>query len=165
MAAKTVNVKDYLWSASTADSPIFYNLTSPLPQIRPCHMYKEEYEDCTSIKGRFHQYFIFGQSTNCDQWKVDYDNCVRFQSSQDEKSGVELVTSERERRNERMQAHYGNDTWTKRDGPPADWSSPLPDWLEKENENSYLAIKSKEMRGEVLADKSVTSDASFCSIM
>jgi hypothetical protein len=132
-------------------------------QIRPCHMYKEEYDDCTSIKGRFHQYFIFGQSADCSQWKVDYDNCVRFDSGNDKKSGVDLIKSESERRNQRMQAHYGNDTWTKRDAPPADWSQPLPEWMQQEHEASYLGIKSKELKGEIVPDKS--TDASFCSIM
>ena len=42
--------------------------------IKPCEMYKEEYKDCKSIKARFHQYFIFGETLDCEQWKIDYDN-------------------------------------------------------------------------------------------
>jgi len=44
-------------------------------------MYKEEYSECTSIKGRFHQYFIFGKSVDCSQWKRDFENCVRWRDN------------------------------------------------------------------------------------
>jgi hypothetical protein len=57
-------------------------------QVRPCNMYKEEYSDCTSIKARFHQYFIFGKTVDCSQWKRDFDNCVRWK---DKKNSSALV--------------------------------------------------------------------------
>merc|ERR1712116_13206 len=33
--------------------------------VRPCEAYNDEYKECTSIKGRFHQYFIEGNNV----WK------------------------------------------------------------------------------------------------
>nr|CAD7456526.1 unnamed protein product [Timema tahoe] len=50
--------------------------------IRPCDIYKEEYSDCTSIKARFHQYFIYGEMVDCSQWKKDFKNCSKWTSDQ-----------------------------------------------------------------------------------
>lgn len=57
-------------------------------QIRPCEMYKEEYSDCTSVKARFHQYFIHGRAVDCAQWNRDYSNCCRWRDSGDAKAAV-----------------------------------------------------------------------------
>ncbi|XP_053670017.1 UPF0545 protein C22orf39 homolog [Anopheles nili] len=131
--------------------------------IRPCYLYNEEYEDCTSIKARFHQYFIHGESVDCNQWKRDFDNCARFQNnSMDTKSALELIHSEQRRREERMRAHYSNNVWTKRKGPPEDWAKPLPEAMQKEYECSFLASKAKELRGGLEHPEAETSS---CSIM
>jgi hypothetical protein len=58
--------------------------------IRPCRVYDDEYKECTSIRGRFHQYFIFGKTVDCIPWKRDYDNCCRWQDNKDIKSAVML---------------------------------------------------------------------------
>ena len=50
--------------------------------------------------------------------------------------------------------------WKKRDTPPEDWASPLPEWMAKRDENSYLALKAKEIREGKEDDTS-----SFCVIM
>lgn len=47
-----------------------------------------------------------------------------------------------------MKAHFDNDIWKKREQPPDDWSKPLPEFMEKRNENSYLEVKSKEFIAE-----------------
>lgn len=62
-----------------------------------------------------------------------------------------------------MKAHYANDTWSKRKSPPKDWSAPLPEWIEKKNENTYLDLKSKELAG--LAVPEIEKPSYFCSIM
>lgn len=51
-------------------------------------MYKEEYKDCKSIKARFHQYFIFGETVDCEQWKIDYDNCNLWSEHKDKEACV-----------------------------------------------------------------------------
>ncbi|ETN67002.1 hypothetical protein AND_001217 [Anopheles darlingi] len=131
--------------------------------IRPCYLYNEEYDDCTSIKARFHQYFIHGESIDCNQWKRDFDNCSRFEKDpNDTKSGLELIRSEQSRCEERMRAHYSNNVWSKRAGPPEDWAKPLPEHMQKEYENSFLAAKSKELRG---GPQTPDSESSSCSIM
>ncbi|XP_075169099.1 synaptic plasticity regulator PANTS [Haematobia irritans] len=131
--------------------------------IRPCSVYKDEYDDCTSFKARFHQYFIHGENTDCTQWQTDYKNCVRYQDSNgnDVQAGEAVVRSEEERRLRRFRGHYGNTVWEKRKSPPEDWSKPLPEWLEKKNENSYLQLKQMEMDGRAIPEDS----KSYCMIM
>lgn len=51
-------------------------------------MYREEYNDCTSVKGRFHQYFIYGETIDCAQWKRDFDNCSKWKEENDLKAAV-----------------------------------------------------------------------------
>ncbi|XP_062563297.1 synaptic plasticity regulator PANTS [Armigeres subalbatus] len=142
------------------EEEIFKNLWS----LRPCYFYNEEYDDCTSIRGRFHQYFIHGDSIDCNQWKRDFDNCARFEKNpKDTKSALELIESEKTRRTVRLGAHYGNDVWKKRDKVPEDWAKPLPEHLRKEYENSYLELKAREMRGEVQPSKD--DGRTMCVIM
>lgn len=71
-------------------------------QIRPSFLYKEEYSDCKSIKGRFHQYFIHGESIDCLQWKRDYDNSSRFEEKNDLKAAKAVIESEEARRQSRF---------------------------------------------------------------
>jgi hypothetical protein len=59
-------------------------------QVRPCHMYKEEYSDCTSIKARFHQYFVFGKTIDCSQWERDFSSCVKWRSEQNANALVQI---------------------------------------------------------------------------
>ncbi|OWR46436.1 UPF0545 protein C22orf39 homolog [Danaus plexippus] len=114
--------------------------------IRDCDVYKDEYDECTSFKGRFHQYFIYGESLDCNQWKKDYTNCRKWVDNNDVKAGKAVIQSETARRLERLRPHYQNNVWKKRESPPADWDKPLPEWLQKRDENSYLALKAKEMK-------------------
>ncbi|XP_055918895.1 UPF0545 protein C22orf39 homolog [Eupeodes corollae] len=131
--------------------------------IRPCHIYKEEYSDCTSIKARFHQYFIHGESVDCSQWLTDYQNCTKYEDSNGNNiaAGEAIVQSEEERRNIRLKAHYANTTWKKRQSPPDDWAKPLPEWLVKKNQNTYLEVKANEIAGAIPEQV----DSSYCSIM
>ncbi|GBP02583.1 UPF0545 protein C22orf39 homolog, partial [Eumeta japonica] len=114
--------------------------------IRQCSLYKDEYNECTSIKGRFHQYFIYGETLDCNQWKKDYNNCCKWVEERDLRAAETLIESEKARRYLRLQNHYRNDIWKKRDSPPSDWDKPLPDWITKRDENTYLALKAKELK-------------------
>lgn len=67
---------------------------------------------------------------------------------------------------ERLRGHYQNTTWTRRKEPPADWAKPLPEYLQKEYENSFLDLKAREMRGEkVVTPPSFMERSSYCTIM
>lgn len=126
-------------------------------------MYKDEYDDCTSFKARFHQYFINGENTDCTQWQTDYKNCLRYRDSNnnDVEAGAAVIKSEEERRLKRFKGHFANNVWEKRSEPPPDWTKPLPEWMEKKNENSYLQLKQMEMEGKVPAQ----DEKSYCLIM
>ena len=77
-----------------------------------------------------------------------------------------VLDSETSRRKERMSAHYGNNVWKKRKGPPEDWSKPLPERFSKEYENSFLELKSKEMKGMPANNEAANSiQSSRCIIM
>ncbi|XP_050586325.1 UPF0545 protein C22orf39 homolog [Bombus affinis] len=129
--------------------------------IKPCEMYKEEYKDCKSIKARFHQYFIFGETLDCKQWKIDYDNCNLWSEHKDKEACKQLINSERKRRLERLEGHYKNDIWEKRDKPPENWNAPLPSWLEKESSKSYLRIVSDKLK----ENQDEKEEKKFCTIM
>ncbi|CAH1154027.1 unnamed protein product [Phaedon cochleariae] len=131
--------------------------------IRRCTYYDEEYSDCTSYRARFNQYFIFGKTLDCSQWKKDSVNCYKWKDTEDVKAANELVQNEKQRRKERLLPHYSNDVWVKRKSPPEDWNKPLPAHIQQEYEYSYLNVKSKEMKGEV--PPSFDMDLGFCSIM
>lgn len=52
--------------------------------------------------------------------------------------------------------------WKKRKEPPKDWNKPLPEWLNEQYENSYLAYKSAHIN----ADKDdPLAKAILCTIM
>lgn len=89
-----------------------------------------------------------GDTLDCASWEHDFENCVKFEEEKDEEAAKKVIESEKERRKERMKGHYGNDIWKKRSAPPEDWNKPLPEHIAKSYENSYLDIKSKEMKGE-----------------
>lgn len=98
------------------------------------------------MKGRFHQYFIHGESIDCLPWKRDYDSCVRFERNpSDLQAAQEIIASEEQRRTDRLRAHYQNTVWTRRKAPPSDWKKPLPEWLQEKNRNTYLEVKANEM--------------------
>ncbi|XP_014678090.1 PREDICTED: UPF0545 protein C22orf39 homolog, partial [Priapulus caudatus] len=112
--------------------------------LSPCEIYWEQYKECTSVRGKFHQYFIHGQQEECGQWKSDYDNCMKWKKKENKDALGEVLGNERRRLGDRLRASYANDVWELRDGPPATWAAPLPAWLQRENENTYLAVKCEQ---------------------
>jgi len=132
--------------------------------VRDCVDYKDEYKNCTSFKDRFQQYFVFGEFLDCDQWHSDYKSCCKLEEKDDWQAGVDLIVSEKQRRDQRFGAHFANKVWTKRDAPPANWNAPLPDWMAQRYKNSYLELKSRELRGET-GTKPNEEKSSLCTIM
>ncbi|XP_012235750.1 synaptic plasticity regulator PANTS [Linepithema humile] len=129
--------------------------------VRPCVVYKDEYDDCTSIRARFNQYFIFGQMLDCNQWNTDYRNCYQWRKYNSDEAYNELIKSEKQRRLKRLRAHYANDVWEKREKPPENWNAPLPEWMQKDFQNSYLHIRNEEMK----EGKEVSALDSRCTIL
>lgn len=63
-----------------------------------------------------------------------------------------------------MQGHNDNDVWKKRKHPPEDFNKPLPEYINKRYENSYLDIKNKEMKGEGSPDVNL-KEPTYCTLM
>ncbi|XP_067670861.1 synaptic plasticity regulator PANTS-like [Haliotis asinina] len=101
----------------------------PLPKdiwlLRPCELYKEEYSDCESVGGRFHQYYIHGSKQDCRKWKEDFENCMAFRQSPSEEVVEKILQHERERREERLSNARDNDVWEYRKEAPSDWNAPV----------------------------------------
>lgn len=106
--------------------------------MRPCEIYLEEYTDCASYKGRFHQYYTQGSYADCERWKQDYKHCLQFRNTKDTSAAESVINSETERRNARLEGARGNDVWEYRQSPPAEWNAPMTKWTQ-EREDSVLA--------------------------
>ncbi|XP_047358582.1 UPF0545 protein C22orf39 homolog [Vespa velutina] len=128
--------------------------------IRPCEIYKDEYSECKYWKSRFHQYFIYGHKIDCSSWKEDFKNCEIWEANKSEDAYNAIVESEKKRRLNRLKGHFGNRIWKKRDKPPEDWNSPLPEWMQENFKNSYLEkMKNKE------AQEALEKLDKYCVIM
>lgn len=113
---------------------------------------------------------MYGESLNCDQWRDDNNNCHKWTWFQNKDAAIEVIKSEIQRRDERMKAHYDNKTWTKRDKPPDDWNKPLPDWMAKRAENSFMKLTMDELnedkeRAKAQAAPNENQTESACNIM
>ncbi len=60
-------------------------------QVRPCDSYNVEYKQCKRMGGRFHQYFIYGQTIDCNTWYKDLKNCQKWTNNEDVKALVSCV--------------------------------------------------------------------------
>ncbi|KAK0161545.1 hypothetical protein PV327_010004 [Microctonus hyperodae] len=132
--------------------------------LRPCDVYLIEYKDCKSIWGRFYQNFYYGEMLNCSQWKTDYENCLKWQSKDDDTAFNELLTSEKKRRLERLASHVQNDVWINRTEPPSDWNSPLPKWMVERNKGLYLDVPEKKEEYET-NNHGLNNYLSSCTIL
>jgi len=125
--------------------------------IRPCEMYKNEYDDCTSIKSRLHQIFVHGNTVDCNHWHEDYSNCLKWKKSNDINAAETLVLSEKIKIRNRLKSFYANDVWETRRNPPENWNDPLPEYIAKRRAYSTL--------NDTLDDQSKEKNNSLCSIM
>jgi hypothetical protein len=124
----------------------------------------EEAAECRSVRGRFQQYFVNGDILDCSSWNHDLNDCINFEEKNDYRAGKRVIDNENIRRKERMKAHFGNDTWTRRKNPPEDWNKPLPEYITKNYENSFLEMKTKESKSD--PDKAVDlKEPTYCTLM
>ncbi|KAL1452098.1 hypothetical protein WDU94_006410, partial [Cyamophila willieti] len=131
-------------------------------QIRPCEIYKRELKGCIGFQGRFYQYFVDGELKDCSEWQRDFANCEKWFEENNYKSAEAVILNEEARIQKRMTGHYQNNVWEHRESPPEDWNKPLPDWMEKDNENTYLYHRAKEIK---TGEEEKKPDSFFCSIM
>ncbi|XP_066594555.1 synaptic plasticity regulator PANTS isoform X2 [Prorops nasuta] len=129
--------------------------------IRPCHVYQDELKECKSIRGRFHQLFIFGETLDCSQWENDYQNCQIWGKEHSEAAYKSLVNSQQKRIDERFQAHFRNNIWERRATPPENWNQPLPDYLNERVNSSSLVAYYDELQQQ----KTGPSKKESCTIL
>ena len=65
--------------------------------LRECEAYKDEYNGCSSMKGKLYSYYINGKITPCDDWKQNYEDCKLWVDNTD-KSAAERVIDREEKR-------------------------------------------------------------------
>ncbi|CAL1267945.1 unnamed protein product [Larinioides sclopetarius] len=146
-----------------SDTENVENLPKDAWKVRPCEWYKDEYKDCKSMKARFHQYFIYGDTIDCTHWKNDYMNCMHFRKKHDLESLEKVVVSENERKRQRIQSMEQNDVWKYRSSPPENWNSPMPSWM-VENKKDSLLINTQNMLNEGIDPTPIFTGFS-CSIL
>lgn len=134
-------------------------------------MYKYEHKECTRWRSRFQQYYIYGETLDCSQWKEAYNNCQKYSWFKNKDAALELIKSDMRRYDERMKAHLDNDVWTKRDGPPPDWNKPLPDFMVQRGEKAFYKFFADEKEEEAKKQKAMAADPDakvtekFCGVM
>lgn len=108
--------------------------------LRGCQAYYDEMKACTSYRGRFHQYYVAGETADCSNWEKNYSDCELWVDRADKEAALRVIAREKDRLEERLKPHINNTVWEKRDSPPPDWNKPLPDYLLERQKNSYLAM-------------------------
>jgi len=115
--------------------------------LRECEVYKDEYKNCTAIRGRFHQFYVHGKALDCSTWEENFQDCKLWTREADLQAAERIISREKERIKQRLVGHYSNNVWEKRDSPPEDWNKPLPDWLQEKQAKSYLQLYQNQQLG------------------
>ena len=116
--------------------------------LRHCDCYRDEYKSCKSIRGRLHQFYVYGRILDCADWENNVADCKAWNKYKDREAALRVIEREKLRVGTRLRDHFDNDVWKKRKCPPEDWAKPLPDWLKEKSDDSYLAIYMKEKEEE-----------------
>ena len=108
-----------------------------------------------------------GGVTECD--------CELHQA--DSEAAGRVIAREKARVRARLEAHYRNTVWEKREQPPSqeEWARPLPDYMQQRQEKSYLALQQRTEKTKSVEDEEmlkflevsskVTNSLPSCSIM
>lgn len=104
--------------------------------VRPCERYKELYKDCSSIAARIHQYYVFGDFTDCSQHKDNYNSCLKYRKTKNLQLLDPIIKWERDLIQKRLDVARSNPCWEMRDEPPTDFNGPLPEFTEMLHKNS-----------------------------
>ncbi|XP_032632923.1 synaptic plasticity regulator PANTS isoform X2 [Chelonoidis abingdonii] len=89
---------------------------------RTCEDYWSEWKHCKGIRNLFHNYYTYGEAPSCEQWKIDYGNCRKWEKSKSPDAKESLCKSERVRILEKQKY---DPVWQLRKSPPRDWYLPL----------------------------------------
>lgn len=58
---------------------------------RSCDVYWSEFKHCKSLFNRFHEYYTYGKSPDCQQWKQDYYTCKEWEKNHSTQAKVSLA--------------------------------------------------------------------------
>jgi len=97
--------------------------------IRPCQVYKDEWDECGTVSGRLHQRYVYGKTLDCQKWMSDFEFCKEYQKTKDLRFAEPIIVQELERRQTRLKGADGNTVWEYRESPPPEWDAPLPEHL------------------------------------
>lgn len=45
----------------------------------------------SGLRGRFHQYYTEGKYRDCEKWRQDYDNCMKFRNKGTKSAAVIII--------------------------------------------------------------------------
>ena len=79
------------WESATETGCCMFFLFISL-QVRKCECYLGEYRNCWRPVGRIHQYYLYGEASDCSKWKENYDDCLSWRVSQKEDALVRSWT-------------------------------------------------------------------------
>lgn len=131
------------WKYAQEIEPDKEVITMYCEQLLDCRDYKSDYKECTSIKGRLNQYFIYGQTLDCQHLKDAFQSCERYVKTKDEEAKDYLVSYELAKRDFRMTNARENTVWEYRMTPYREWNAPLqkvkPEEINKEDD--FLAAQ------------------------
>ncbi|XP_074869004.1 synaptic plasticity regulator PANTS [Carettochelys insculpta] len=89
---------------------------------RRCEDYWSEWKHCKGIRNLFYNYYTYGKAPSCEQWKIDYSNCRKWEENKSPDVQESLCNSERARI---MEKQKYDPVWKLRKSPPSDWYLPL----------------------------------------
>lgn len=106
--------------------------------VRPCERYNELLRSCRSIRGRLHQYYVYGELFDCSEHKNNYNNCMKFRSTQNPDVLDPIIEWETNLIQTRLNAAKNNKAWAFRKSPPSDFEKPLPEFLQKRQQKTLF---------------------------
>lgn len=106
--------------------------------VRPCERYEELYKSCKSIRGRLHQYYVYGELFDCSIHKSNYTSCMKYRETKKLDLLYPVIEWEQNLISTRLKAAEQNKVWEFRQSPPEDFNGPLPDFIEKRQSKSFF---------------------------
>lgn len=106
--------------------------------VRVCETYQDFLRDCKSFKGRMYQYYVYGEMLDCSIHKENLDDCLLYRKTGNTDHLNKIIEWEQKMITSRNAATKNNISWEFRDSPPADFNSPLPSFLTKDNEKTLF---------------------------
>lgn len=97
--------------------------------VRPCERYKEIYKSCKSIRGRLHQYYVYGELFDCSIHNDHYEACKKYRKTKNIDILEPIIEWEKNLMRTRLETVKQNTVWEPREKPPDEFSKPLAEFL------------------------------------